>query len=303
MRRLFALIVCLAAAAANARVISYAPYTNRNATPALQSRLNRHFVLYESDPATYTGGQVVLYDSKGEEEPRVIYPTDTTKTAPVIELAVREDDTQLAIFLAEQQGGSFAWRLSTDGGTTWQSVGVPPDMATNWNMSYGSTDTGGLFARSRYSQIRIGTHDKPFVFVARNTFGGSTVYAVGNDASLKSLFTDSDAAFHIAGTSIDGAQIFAHDKTAGFIIGVDATFRVTPPPPATVLYSEGWLTQSGQVYLEVTNVQSTASLLFFDGTSWKWIDGDVSTQLQPPGSPIIPPNPNPSPTPFFAVPR
>ena len=40
-------ILALLAVTAQARVISYAPYTNRVATPALQHRMNRHFVLFE----------------------------------------------------------------------------------------------------------------------------------------------------------------------------------------------------------------------------------------------------------------
>src|SRR6266508_2148212 len=42
-----ALFILVAAASLDARVISYALYTDRGAIPAVQSRLNRHFVLVE----------------------------------------------------------------------------------------------------------------------------------------------------------------------------------------------------------------------------------------------------------------
>ena len=47
MRRLLPALLLFAATAASARVISYAPYSDRITIPATQSRLNRHFVLLE----------------------------------------------------------------------------------------------------------------------------------------------------------------------------------------------------------------------------------------------------------------
>ena len=98
-RRAFLTLLILAAGAVEARVISYAPYTDRSAVPAVQSRFNRHFVLIEQLsgsaggaipeplPPVFTAGpaQLVLYDSSGIEEPRVIYPQDGS-SAPVFGL-------------------------------------------------------------------------------------------------------------------------------------------------------------------------------------------------------------------------
>ncbi|HEY8848466.1 MAG TPA: hypothetical protein VIO12_04185, partial [Thermoanaerobaculia bacterium] len=47
----FVVLVATLAISAQARVISYAPYTDRVATPAMQDRMNRHFVLFEQNPA------------------------------------------------------------------------------------------------------------------------------------------------------------------------------------------------------------------------------------------------------------
>src|SRR5205085_10835311 len=99
---------------AEARVISYAAYTDRASTPALQNRLDRHFVLVEqvsaignvpivSPPPPYgylPPGQLVMYDSKGLEEPRVIFPQDGTTTA-INFAGVREDERQVPAILIE----------------------------------------------------------------------------------------------------------------------------------------------------------------------------------------------------------
>src|ERR1700740_2835912 len=53
MRRLLAAFL-LIAAPLSARVISYAPYSDRITIPAMQHLLNRHFVLYETTPANAT---------------------------------------------------------------------------------------------------------------------------------------------------------------------------------------------------------------------------------------------------------
>src|SRR5262245_36910482 len=52
----FALLILVIAASAEARVISYAPYSDRVATPATQHRLNQHFVLVEQAPTSNPGG-------------------------------------------------------------------------------------------------------------------------------------------------------------------------------------------------------------------------------------------------------
>src|SRR6202035_1201376 len=112
MARFRLAILALLAVTAQARVISYAPYTNRVATPAVQHRMNRHFVLIEDSGQIirsllpilpipyYSTGQVVLYDSKGVEEPRVIYPQDGS-FAQVFALAVREDERQIPTILLQ----------------------------------------------------------------------------------------------------------------------------------------------------------------------------------------------------------
>src|SRR5688572_32189319 len=61
-----------------ARVLSYAPYSNRTSLAGFHDRNTRHFVLIESidDTNWWDQQQLVLYDANGSKEPRVVYPPD-----------------------------------------------------------------------------------------------------------------------------------------------------------------------------------------------------------------------------------
>src|SRR5688572_20295789 len=122
------LVVLLATLPLSARVISYSPYTDRVAIPAQQERTNRYFVLIEAAPPPlhnaamlpFVNGQVVLYDSRDEFEPRVIYPADGT-FAVIGAAAVREDENGVPVVLIQTvtsnaQGVHNITRLSIDAG-------------------------------------------------------------------------------------------------------------------------------------------------------------------------------------------
>jgi len=135
--RVFVAALLLAASAASARVISYSPYTDRVAYPATQRRTNRFFALVEAQPqgfgniapfVTFSTGQLVLYDSKGQQEPRVIFPLDATSVS-FSTVAVREEagvSTLLIQTNADFKGlnptRAWLWLFSTDSGTTWKTV-------------------------------------------------------------------------------------------------------------------------------------------------------------------------------------
>src|SRR6059058_1342534 len=127
-RRLPAVMLfLLAAVTASARVVSYAPYTDRVAFPALGNLTNRHFALVETIPgsapsfSTQMRGQIVLYDSKGEEEPRVVYPNDGSQLL-LDGLALREPPEESPLIFAAVSGSLPAWVMSVDSGQTWKSV-------------------------------------------------------------------------------------------------------------------------------------------------------------------------------------
>jgi len=131
-RVLLAGFVLMMAVSLEARVISYAPYTDHTAYPAHQSRTNRHFVIFEAAPFSAnspqlpTFGQLVLYDFLGIDEPRVVFPTDGTN-AVFTAVAVRESDDGTPVIFAQAASGqnSYASYLSVDGGSTWRSLAPP----------------------------------------------------------------------------------------------------------------------------------------------------------------------------------
>ena len=238
MKRLLSLLLLLASAPAGARVLSYAPYTNRVAMPAVQHRLNRHFVLVEFTQAYGQTAQAVLYDTKGEEEPRVIY------TSTIYAAAVREDGDQLAIFL---QTGFNSATLSVDGGATWKSLVLPGSNAlmTPWAEV---PDAGGPYVRGRGSALRVGTRAMPFVFA------GNAIYGITAGGEVRTLMATPAT---LLGSSRDGSKFLAR-VGATTIVTVDTAGNVGFVGHA-VLHgaAEGWITRGGGAYVETLGAPDT----------------------------------------------
>ena len=98
-------------------------------------------------------GQVVLYDSTGVDEPRVIFPLDG-KTAFVFTGAVFERNGVPSILIeATVAGGSqTSWYFSNDGGNNWKTANLP--LVTSYLTSDFNVDVGGPIVRNRV--IRVG---------------------------------------------------------------------------------------------------------------------------------------------------
>ncbi|HEY8133748.1 MAG TPA: hypothetical protein VII12_17850 [Thermoanaerobaculia bacterium] len=306
-----ALFILVVASVSQARVISYAPYTDRAASPAVQSRLNRHFVLIEQgsssnlpigSPLPPQGvsppGQVVLYDSKGLDEPRVIFPADGSSVGINV-AAAREDERQVLSVLIQTTANfnganpTFQpiWLFTNDSGATWIKVAIPS--TANVILPF-APDTGGPFIRSRYSSLRVGTREVPFV-VAASTSSPQSIYGVTSGGSVRLLYTsDNLYGSPLIGSDREGRRFLVRDKTSIDIVDVDGhssdaqTITVT----GTI---EGWITPSGGIYLEhVQNVGQVVLYYAKDGAinpvaaSW---DGPVNVQPPINGSWI-----------FFAVP-
>ena len=250
--------ILLLASVAQARVISYAPYTDRTAVPALGHRLNRHFILIEqttitSPGSTIRGAQAVLYDAYGDEEPRVVFPT-SGGVANILASAVREDANGVAILLhtAEVSNNQTVYKfyLSTDGGRTWNTTPLP-NVALHNGVS-NSADTGGPFARSKYAQIRIGNSQFPFV-LSLPTKG---LWAVGSDASARMLLdADGDpmtgwAPRVLMGSDREGTRFILRHATDRFSVIDLGGNRYTAGAIDPGYNYEGWITPEGGVYLE-----------------------------------------------------
>jgi hypothetical protein len=250
------LFLLLPALTAFGRIVSYSPYTDRSAFPAHQHRMNRHFALVELRgvppgmmapiPSPGITGDVVLYDFRGEEEPRVVYPKEGI--AAIMGAAVREnsaDQVSLLVLAAVVDEPHPFYQLSTDAGATWRRVDLP---VTGWIQSLPTgTDVGGPFAAARGSQIRIGTEEWPFVVSDRNG-----VHAIAPDGSVRSI-TDLAAGgsgVMLIGTDKTGRQMLA--TAAGFVHIVDiaaGTSRKIGPMNAMYIV-DGWITPSGDAYIE-----------------------------------------------------
>lgn len=288
-----ALVILLSSSLSSARVISYAPYTDRTALPAYQHRMNRYFALVESPSILPTGqasGELVLYDSRELEEPRVVFPQDGTSAAFTL-VALRENASEVPTILIQTNsvfGGrnpdrKFIFLLSTDGGSTWKNVALPSAAAMS-QMGTLFVDNGGPFTRGRYSPVRVGSDEYPFVLALSNT-----LYAVRHDAETRSMTT--------LPVVTSGNILFGRDAT-----GTRFLYRSAPGTVSTIdlnglanavgtidsgTYYEGWIASDGAVYLEGSRSGSRSLFLYQDGKS-----SQIATSLSGVNDPSA----------FFAVP-
>lgn len=284
LQRSLCVLFVLAAASASARVISYAPYTDRIGTPAQQHRMNRYFVLLESGAATppgfggammppppggccYQPGQLVLYDTKGESEPRVIFPTDGVSTAGINAIAVRET-AGVPIILIQTDYSPAAnplntpvWLLSTDAGATWKNVPLP--QAWIYQIQNSQIDVGGPWVRGRNSPIRIGNDAYPFVVSLTYSAG---VYAVATTGDVKVLVPPPTTQVNVllAGSDARGSSFLVRIGDTLNTIDLNANLKSlgTLQMNSSV---DGWITPGGDAYVDERTYEGTTLWLFHDG--------------------------------------
>ena len=270
----FAFLLSLLAVAVPAfsRVISYAPYTDRTAFAGTHERTTRYFVLIER---TGTGslwdqsGQVVLYDSAGLEEPRVIYPTDGS--APVQFAALYETKTQPPWILI---GASSKFLLSTDGGATWKEIAgitAVPGAARD-------VDVGGPFVGGLANQVILGTDSAPFVVAL-----GQHAAVIRPSGDVHFLFGPPAYAV-LVGRNVSGDKILVqHD---GRILRVDldtmqlTTLIVTDPQAS---YS-GWITSDHSAYIQMLRPEGRFLFLHRNG-ALTFVRGPYDVTPPPSNSP------------------
>lgn len=243
MRRLYPtfLLLLVLAVPALARVISYAPYTDQVAFPAVQHRMNRHFVLVESKPGTmFMASQLVIYDSKGEKAPAVIYPQDGSNVS-ITAAAVRENSAGVpSILIQVTHTGGLRFMLSTEGGATWKTVAIDNNVNLSHVMS--SIDVGGPFAGGRGSAIRIGTDANPFIVANREA-----VFAVSAGGTARNVLTATNP--RLIGTDREGRRVLVQTGTQ-----IQTLDTVTGAVSNSIAVSgnnlsEGWVTPSGSAYV------------------------------------------------------
>ena len=105
-------------------------------------------------------------------------------------LAVRENAQHVPSILIQTNstlGGQnpaqqFVMMLSTDGGATWKHVLFGSDVI--FQLPNQTPDLGGPYARERYSQVRIGTDDTPFLAATASAIYGITTDAYARPVAL-----------------------------------------------------------------------------------------------------------------------
>lgn len=247
-----------------ARVVSYAPYTDRVATASYHKRDTKHFVLIESlagaqpnvllSPVFVNnpGQQLVLYDVAGAEEPRVIYPQDGTDV-PIGWAAMRENAQGVPTILVYTAGDAKTnptrapfYLLSTDAGATWKRVALPAEKRTSNYLFY--TDAGGPFTKGRHSPVRLGTEAFPFVIQTESNGG---VYKIGTDGSAVLLHPGlSNVQNTLFGSSLDGTQFLVRSaRDNAVVVDINGAARDIGAIDGVAWY-EGWISPDGSVFLE-----------------------------------------------------
>lgn len=255
IRRLYpALIVLLVfCLPAMARVISYAPYTDRVAFPAVQHRMNRHFVLVESRPGSgFTSSQLVIYDSKGEKAPSVIYPQDDSNVS-IGAAAVRENAAGVpSILIQTTHAGALRFMFSSDAGATWK---VLPVESFNITHVMSSTDVGGPFAGGRGSAIRIGTEADPFIITSQQA-----VFAISAGGTARNVLAVANP--RLIGTDREGRRVLVQSGTEVLTLDTVTSSISNKFAVAGTNLAEGWITPSGSAYVhEWTGASNTLWLV------------------------------------------
>ena len=280
-RRPLVALLCLLVLSipATGRVLSYAPYTNRLSLPSIHARNSRYFALIEALPGNFpfTRGQVVLYDTTGREEPRVVYPSNRTKDAQVLFVALYERSEEggsgaLSILVAEVMGNPRdpssqhrEYFLSNDAGATWKHVDGLDAQRVPYVYQY-TYDFGGPFSRGLSPQVSVGG-TLPFVIstiegrVWGVTLDGKSrkLYEGPNDNTL--IGRDREGSKFIVRTGMNGTQTVS---TIG-VIGTNASSTPVPLGEIPAGPATGWLTPFGCAYVQVLTGGGRVLYFFCDG--------------------------------------
>jgi hypothetical protein len=301
MSRLRALLVLplFFATIASARVVSYAPYSDQVSFSAQQRRTDRYFAAVEGPSSVYYGGaplpgsapllgysygQLVVYDTKGQEEPRVVLPKDGSLAS--FNLMATRDVAGTATILVETNadiGGNSKHELlflySRDGGSSWKRLLMPsPLVAQTFNQ-----DLGGPVSHQRQSPLRIGTDSFPFVVAVPN----SGIYAIAVDGTPKLIVptTPTNYALTLAGTDRDGTRFLVRTNSNALLI-TDLAGNVTQlgtTDPSTI---DGWITPDGAAFVEQQRNDGRFLFLYANGTR-TGIAGPYNTTPPVLGSPVL----------------
>lgn len=270
-------VILISTLAVEARIISYAPISDRHVLPAVQHRTNRFFLLIESPRATPTflpgnlpprEGELVLYDSTGATEPKVLLLPSSPPKVSFIEAALFEVAGQTRLILAatrEQKDGespAMVTRLSTDDGQTWRQL----DLGANATIAsaYSIGDIGGPVARDRGAQVKLGTTEWPFVAAtAISGQGARAIHAISREGNVRLLVRDlgtADSGIRLLGSNGNGSEFLFLGTPAEPIGSSRGVYKLTLDGQVTKVAAvssnspyavlSGWIAEDGSVYVD-----------------------------------------------------
>lgn len=244
------LLLCILALASSlsARVLSYAPYTNRTSVPSVNHRNSRWFALTEQVSGT-PQQQVVLYDALGFEEPRVVYesPSFSVNFVAVYEnrfLLIGPGPVNPSILIGTWQYTTstpiFTYLLSTDGGTTFKRLAAL-DNATI-SAYIGDVDYGGPYTRGLSATAGLIVGDT-YPFIVGTNKG---IYVIDHNGNAKLLLSD----WTLVGRNRDGSRLLVRDLQSVAIVEVSngLPLPIGPIPTGTIM--NGWITDEDDAYVQ-----------------------------------------------------
>lgn len=296
MKRFAAVLVMLAAAIPSfARVLSYAPYSNRTSLAAHHERTTRHFALIEAidDTNSWHTHQLVLYDTTGAQEPRVVYPaaggTAFIVTAGLYERKGNPAAPPLLLVSAYEQDGLHTL-LSADGGATWKDIA-----ALHGKSIFGiyQNDFGGPWTQGLTGAVRIGNDTVPFIV----TYAYHGVVGITASGEAKMI----DSAASAIGQDRAGTRLLIRRPQSIDIVDVDGGNRKVLTPVDSGSGYHGWIAADGSAYILMTSAYGRFLYLHRNGAT-TFIAGPYGVAPRPIDAPIGPILGVLDPMSFFAVP-
>ncbi|HYK02714.1 MAG TPA: hypothetical protein VE974_13230 [Thermoanaerobaculia bacterium] len=212
------------------RVISYAPYSDQPSESGVHLRTSRYFALIEGADEDHR--HVVLYDSRGEEEPRVIYGPEAVRTVALYEPA----GAAPMLFVYARYESAF----SSDGGRSWIDVPIAA-----YDQHFSGIDTGGPYTGGLGGRVLIGNSRHPFVISTWNRIVAIDAHGIARTLPYTGALIGQDRA---------GERfLLSSNMSEVVMIDLDGSYyrKLFDRPPGTLYYTAGWISPAGEVFVEM----------------------------------------------------
>lgn len=260
MKKLLAVLLLLAPMA-SARVLSYAPYSDKPAMRGYHERTSRYFLLVEGDAASvYDGlvynGNVVLYDSTGAEGPRVIFPAGGG-VATIRAVAMYERDGLPPVFLVITGWPSTNTFISRDGARSWRQIERLNDLTP---VTARSEDFGGPWTQGLGAPILINATSGRFIVSYHRG-----IFAIGASGVARPLYDSAPGALNkLLGQNRAGTSFLIQThRNALVTVDLEGRTRSAGTGPESPQY--GWISDDGAIFVVATNIEQSRNVYRYEG--------------------------------------